>query len=291
MLNDSKANKIFMLVLVLVVALFSTVRYTGNKKDLTSRTEQTFELKTSDSLEITTASNDISVEIDPKAKQASASLGGGKTAGLSVVKNGSTVEVKVSPIRKSFFSFSIPNSSRLVVTLPQDYLENLSVTTVSGDLDIMRDIEIGKLAAKTISGDIDALDLKAKNSVSLATVSGQISCYSVDSQMKVSIATTSGDIDINEIKGFDVEIHSISANIETTIDVLAEGNLKATSTSGNIQLSLKDSENLTLSTNTTSGGIRVKDAEQAEKTYTVKTGDGSTQVSVKTTSGNIEVRY
>jgi DUF4097 and DUF4098 domain-containing protein YvlB len=291
MLNDSKANKIFMLVLVLIVALFSTIRYTGNKTDMTSRTEQTFDLKTSDALEITTVSNDISVEIDPKAKRASASVGGGKTAKLSVERNGSTVEIKVSPIKKSFFSFSIPNTSRLVVTLPQNYLESLSITTVSADIDIMRDLEVEKLAAKTISGDIDALNLKAKDSVSLASTSGQISCYSVDSKRKASIATTSGDIDINEILGSDIEIHSISANIETAVTVQPGGNLKATSTSGNIELSLKGIENLKLSANTTSGGIRVRDAEQAGKSYTETTGDGSTQVFAKTTSGNIEISY
>ena len=291
MLNDSKANKIFMLAVVLVIALVTSIQFSGNKKDLANRNEAIFDLKSSDSLEINTASNGISLEIDPRAKQASASLGGGKTANLSVEKSGSKVLVKVSTIKSGFFSFYPTNTSRLVVTIPESYLANLSITTVSGDVDIMKDFAADTIALKTISGKLDALNLNAKNSVSIATVSGEISCYSIKSENKASIATTSGNIDINEVQGADIELRSISASIETAAKVKSGGEIKTSSTSGGIELDLRGNENLSITASTTSGGIRINAKEQETKAFSDKTGTGTTQVSARTTSGSIKLLY
>ncbi|AEV29835.1 hypothetical protein SpiGrapes_2048 [Sphaerochaeta pleomorpha str. Grapes] len=291
MLNDSKANKVFMLALVLVIALVTSIQYSGNKKDLANRNEETFSLNKSDSLEITTISNDISLEIDPKAKQASASFGGGKTASLSVEKIGTKVSIKVSTIKRGFFSFSPTNTSRLVIIIPERYLARLSITTVSGDIDIMKDIAAETIAVKTISGNIDALNLNAENSVSIATVSGQISCYSIKSENKASIATTSGQIDINEVQGADIELRTISSDIEATARVKAGGEIKTSSTSGEIQLDLRGNENLSVTAGSTSGDIQVHAKDQETHSFSDKTGTGVTQVSAKTISGAIKLLY
>jgi hypothetical protein len=291
MLKDSKANKIFMLALVLVIALVTSIQYSGNKQDLANRNEQTFDLKSSDTLEINTVINDISVEIDPTAKQASASLGGEKTASLTVEKTGTKVSVKVTNIKRGFWAFSPTNTSRLVVTLPISYLASLSIATVSGDIDIMKDIESEKITVKSMSGNLDALNINAEKSISIATVSGDISCYSIASNDKVSVATTSGNIDINEIKGSTVELHSISSTFETTVQVIKGGDLNAASTSGDIQLDLKKTGNLSISATTISGDIVANTKEQEGHSFSDKTGEQNTKVSVKTVSGTIDLRY
>ena len=291
MLNDSKANKIFLLTVVLAIAFATTMLYSGNKKDLSNENVAIIDLKSSDSLEISTISNHITLKIDPRAKQASASLGGRKTANLSVGKTGSKVFVNVGPFLGGSFSFVPTNTARLVVTIPESYLASLSISTVSGDVDIIKDVAADTISINTISGKIDASNLNAENSVSIATVSGEISCHSIESKRKATIATTSGNIDINEVQGADLELRSVSSTVETTAKIKTGGNLKTSSSSGKIKLDLRGNENLSITAATISGGIRINSKEQENHAFSDRTGTGTTQVSAITTSGSINLLY
>ena len=291
MLKDTKANKIFLIILVCVLALVFSFDHFWEKQGRDNRGEESFTLQDSDSLTIKTINNNITLEIDPAATKASASIGGNETDNLTVVRNGNEVTIQVSPLNKRFISFIGGSSSRLVVTIPSVKLNRVEIASTNGEIDIMQDMEAKQIEIKNISGDIDLLNLKAEDTLSLSTISGQISGFSAASDKKLTISTTSGGIDLNKVQGLDIKLQSISSSIETEVELASKGDLKASSTSGRLDLKLIKAENLNLDATTISGSITFNDLEQEGKKASLETGDANTDVQLSSVSGSIDIHY
>jgi DUF4097 and DUF4098 domain-containing protein YvlB len=288
MLNDSKANKIFMLALIVAIALFLAFRPTGNGE----RSRETFSLDGTDSLKIETIDTDISLEIADRATQGSVSFGTSSGRTLDIDRDGSAVTVTVKPDSSRWALFSGGRSSRLVVTVPAGYLDELEVSTTSGDIDLMQDLAMDRIAVSSTSGDIDGQNLHATESLSVSSVSGDIRCFSVDSDGKTSATTTSGDIDINEIGGQTVQLRTTSADIFTSVHVANDGKATVSSASGDVTLQFGTPGNLTIEAKTVSGNIGVNGEYREEgTTFSETLGNGNALVAVSSISGDIELRY
>ena len=142
---------------------------------------------------------------------------------------------------------------------------NLTLSSTSGDIEAEADC-VEMLRAKSTSGDVD---IKCEEAVMVEAVS------------------TSGDMDVEgQIQNIKLNSTSgdVRARIESPSAVLAE------SKSGDIELILRGCSGMQGTTDTRSGDVDV-DFEQVK--YRMGTGfawgDGSTQVAVKTTSGDIRI--
>ncbi|NCC64795.1 MAG: hypothetical protein EOM15_09080, partial [Spirochaetia bacterium] len=161
MLNDTKATKIALLVLVVILGLsFSLLRGC----DITSRgsrADQSVAFTSSDSLKVSTITNNIIIKIDPKATQASVSIGKSDNDTLSVTKASSQLSVEVKPKKRLFFNIFSYKPSDLVITLPTSELNNLDVSSVSGSIQVLQPITAQQIKLNSTSGKIDALDVLA----------------------------------------------------------------------------------------------------------------------------------
>lgn len=181
--------------------------------------------------------------------------------------------VKVSKkSRNSFFE----KSGSILVKLPtSNSLEQMNLTTVSGDVNI-NSFELGKLLIKATSGDMDISNIAAK-SVKITTVSGDAklrnfiteSCdlSSVSGDFIIDSFEVENDFDMNSVSGdFNVNesicnssfLKTVSGDINGTNFYPVEVTLK--SVSGDIIITNDDdSKEITIKKKkTVSGDIKIK---------------------------------
>ncbi len=213
---------------------------------------------------------------------------------------------------------------RLEVFIPKTYNDNIHVINSSGDLSI-EDFQLNKVDVEVSSGDIYMADVNFHDA-NLEASSGDIELNNIKG--KTSIIATSGKVQINEMYG-DLEVETSSGNITSIeltgninasassgdielIDVLGE--LSAETTSGNINanikevnndiylkcssgravLSMDNGKNMNLFAETASGNINntfeFDKLEKDEETLKGSIGNGEYNISIITSSGNIEIK-
>ncbi|MFA6844357.1 MAG: DUF4097 family beta strand repeat-containing protein [Sphaerochaetaceae bacterium] len=281
MLHDSKANKIFLLVLVVVLALGAAAK--PLQKKIHGNQMKNISLTTGKNLTINTTVDDISVMVDNSISEMQVSYKG--TGTLSVLDNGNTTEISVS-ITSHFFNFG--GKGRVMITIPAIQLGKVEVTTVSGDIDLMQDFSAQKIKLHSISGDIDFINLTSKEDVSLSSTSGQIEGEGIDCSSKVEASTISGKIELDLIHASDIYLHTTSSEIQGTVQ-MEKGEVKATSTSGEIEIDLlQDTPDYRLNAHSTSGSIEVNSTEMGHS-VNQDVGKGSIGVTLSTVSGSISL--
>ena len=257
MRSDSKSRKLHILALVAVIALiFSVTNGSCAISGRGTKNGQPFSVAHSDSLEIVTTGNDVTVRIDPKATEATVNQG------VMVEGNGTT---------HSIVCFPPSGNERVDIILPPRFLSSLSISTVNGDIEIGQGLEAGTITLKSVSGNVDTHRMKATGSVSISTISG--------------------NLDMGKIDAFDIALNSVSSNIKASAKVRQGGNVQVVSTSGNIELDLRGTDNLSLSANSTSGKILANTNKVGGYHFSDKTGTGKTRVSARTMSGAIRFLY
>lgn len=144
----------------------------------------------------------------------------------------------------------------LKVYLPEDYLGDLELSTISGEV-FVNDFVLEKIQIKAVSGDIF---LKRVNSgdLKIKTVSGDLSLIETNVN---EIQTTSGDIFLEEI--------------------LIDRNLYIHTISGDTEIKYANNSSFFVEYNSISGDL--------EKDFEHKIGKGDYKVLVKTTSGDFEI--
>ncbi len=179
--------------------------------------------------------------------------------------SGSTLSVKAKQkkggwLKKLFgglfsFSFNREDKSQTIIYLPEGTYESLSIGTVSGDVDIPDIAEFGELEAATVSGDINADAAKISGNAGFETVSGDINLHGIQAS-SASANTVSGQISLTDadIAG-EVTLETVSGDVSG--NVLGSHSYDAHSLSG-------------------------------DKTFPAGT-DGAPEVSVSTTSGDVEL--
>lgn len=185
----------------------------------------------------------------------------------------------------------------LLVEVPEKALENLSVNTISGDIevkeidalktelestsgDIEANVNAGELSASTTSGEIN-LSGELDGELNASSTSGDISLNSVSAK-DANISATSGDITLKNSTFESAEADTMSGDVEFD-KVTCTGDINIDTTSGEIKLEFVDAENYTV--NSTSGEINAEILKG--KIYNVRTVSGriDTPQNVSTSSG------
>ena len=291
MLKDTKANKIFLIAVISILAILFSMDFVWQKSGKENRSERTYSLSASDSVKIHTVSNDIVLAVDPQAKEALVSIGQNDKASLKVVKNGKELSIVVSPLSRGFLRFFNSPGTPLLVTLPKVLFDQLEIKTTSGDILFMQDFEARKILASSISGSIDMLNLSSSEDLQLKTISGDISGYSAKSGGQVTLASTGGDLEVDSLEGKNISLKTISGNIEGRAHIFPQGSLEGSSTSGNVELDLSMTENLDIRATKVSGEILFNSQKQAGSPAIATTGQKNIVVKLSTISGNLDIRF
>jgi DUF4097 and DUF4098 domain-containing protein YvlB len=290
MLKDTKANKVFLIILVVLLALGFTASRGWNVLTRNSRANQSIAFSTTDSLKVSTISNDIVIEVDNTAKGASVSIGKHESDLLSVSKTARSLNVDVKPKKSWFFRFFSYSPSAVVITLPAARLEELELSSISGNIRILHPIQGRSMQARSTSGELDFLTLTAEQDIKLSSISGTIKGSEVVSGQSVELASTSGGIEVQHVEARDAQLKSISGSVEAEVKILDGGSLNAGSTSGSVQIDLYQSSDLKIQASTTSGQILFNDKDMG-KSAALETGNARNKVVLSTVSGGIELWY
>ena len=291
MLKDTNANKIFLIILVLILALSFSLYKGWEKRGTEQRRDQQIDFQEGDSLEVSTISNDIIIEVDEGARQASISLGKHDNEELKVSKQGSLVTVSVTPIKRWFIRFFSYNPSPLMITLPSEDLGRLEVTSTSGDITLMHPMKTNSTKVSGVSGEVDFLTLRASDNLELRTVSGDISGKEASSDGDVTLSSTSGTVEVQQISGAKTTLKTVSSRIEGEVRLPEGSSVEAKTTSGAIELNLRSSENLKVTASTVSGSIEFNDERQTGNEASLQTGEASNLVRLSSVSGEIDLLY
>ena len=139
----------------------------------------------------------------------------------------------------------------IVVYLPKDYISELELKTISGDVTSEIDF-VNKATIDTTSGDVK---LKGNEEININTVSGDIE---MENATKIDLGTTSGDIKIDSLNlESDSSINTISGciKISETNDIYIDTH----TVSGDVKIEHNNRHaDIDLKINTTSGDIRIK---------------------------------
>lgn len=290
MLKDTKANKVFLIVLVVILGLVFTVVRGCDLSSGGRRADQSVEFTSTDSLKVSTIANDIIIECDPKATRASISVGNSDKDLLRVVKSSSQVSVDIKPKTSWFFRFFSYRPSNLVITLPTSSLHNLEVSSISGNIRLLQAIDANMVKISSTSGEIDLLDVMTNSNLRLITISGKISSRVLDCAGDLELKSTSGNLEVQKIQAATSKLTSISGSIEAEVSLLEGGSLEAGSTSGSVNLDLRNSKDLALTASSTSGSIMFNDQEMPKRA-TTSTGSEKHPVRLSSVSGSINVTY
>ena len=291
MLKDTKANKIFLIILVSVIAILFSMDFVWQKRGKENRSEQSYSFSASDSVKINTISTDVVLVVEPNAREALVSIGENDKSSLKVVKNGKELNIVVAPLSRGFLNFFNSQNTPLVVTLPQALFDQLEIKTTSGDILLMQDFEAKRIQISSVSGDVDMLNLTGNEDLSIKTISGDISGYSAKSNERLTLASTSGDFEVDSLEGKSLSLHTISGDIEGRVYILPQGSLEGSTTSGSLELDLSKTEDLDIRANKVSGSILFNSQRQEGSSAVATTGEKNTLVKLSTVSGDLDIRF
>lgn len=224
-----------------------------------------------------TNSNTITVKVTGHART---------TPKLVSGKNGSvgTFEVK--------WPKSITNNARdmkMEVFLPADYQEDVSFSSVSGDIHLTERSNFSDVTLKTVSGDIRNKETSS-NSYSATTVSGSLSLSDIFSE-DTSLSSISGDINYTGSL-VSLTASSVSGDCNFSLDSLT-GRIKLNSASGDIELKLPESISARIDFSTVSGNlssdIPILTTGSKKNHLSGTIGGGNYSIEGHTVSGDIHI--
>jgi hypothetical protein len=238
---------------------------------------------------------------------------------LLIDEQGDTLRIEVR--RPSFAAFGRAPHAELRIALPEGVAAEAEL--VSGDL-LVEGVR-GDLRLGTLSGEVETHDTVGE--LDVRTTSGDLFLNDHDGPLLVEATSgdvqASGDLDgvrVNSVSG-DVELEGVRGTIELrsisgelTIDEAAEAELRIESTSGDVefrgalarggsntisnisgdvQVWLIDPSDLRLDLRTTSGDLEsdlpLQNRSEERRSLAGAIGEGGTELSVNTTSGDVGV--
>ncbi|WP_160680548.1 DUF4097 family beta strand repeat-containing protein [Clostridium sp. C8-1-8] len=197
--------------------------------------------------------------------------------------------VKVSLENKSFLGIgSYSLNSKIDIYMPKDYSKNLSVSTVSSEINLS-DKQLNNLHLNSTSGNIKLSNIKV-DSLNAKTVSGDITGSSVITN-KTETQTVSGKVLLDKFEGVSSS-SSVSGDISFNYQNVI-GDISAHSTSGDIILKLPKDCSFNLDASSTSGDMSTKfsleNSSSGKRSLSGTYGNGNNKLSLHTTSGDINV--
>ena len=194
--------------------------------------------------------------------------------------DGDTLRIRFS---KPHFIELNSQKKDLTITLPEDLvLDDVNIDATSATLDIP------SLQADTLKMDITSGDICVSADarvISGNTTSGNLT-LSAGSPEDLRIDSTSGNIYVDAAETGTVSINSTSGDVHVEVDSFNKLNIDVTS--GDVTAVLPAEPGFTANLDTTSGRIDYQ-LPLAKEDDAYVCGDGSGEVSIDTTSGNITI--
>lgn len=180
-----------------------------------------------------------------------------------------------------------PSSTGLVavVTLPQDVIEEINVTSVSGDVTLLDLPIVGRGTVEVKSGTVQVLNSQIQDLFAV-TQSGNIKITNTEEEMKADLATDSGDINVysSSLSG---EIKTDSGLIAVETDGLHD-DLTLDSLSGNVEILYRGPQ-LKYKLSTESGWLTV-DYEGFQRRVSGEIGKDGYFLNAVSATGSVNLR-
>ncbi len=171
------------------------------------------------------------------------------------------------------------------IVVPRE--SHIDATTVSGDLDVRG--TRGPLEVQSVSGDVTLSDVQGP--IRLKTVSGDASCTEVAGALEAN--SVSGDLTFDRCRIHGCDIVTVSGDVDLTGDLDAEREHRLKTISGDVELALVGSS-YDVRFKTMSGDLACDLAasvtREGRRDKHVVVGDGAARVTVKTVSGDLQLR-
>ncbi|GHF82404.1 DUF4097 family beta strand repeat-containing protein [Thalassotalea marina] len=166
------------------------------------------------------------------------------------------------------------------------------LSTVSGNIDA-KDLH-GKIQMTSVSGDVN--DVSSSGKLKLRSVSGKVDTKS--NAKDVDLSVVSGDIEFSLAKVDELEVSSVSGEIEGKLSLNDNGRLEMSTVSGDIDIKFNNDVQASFRLKSNAGGNlvnRITDEKAKEAKYgpssklTFATGNASATVKGTTVSGTIRL--
>lgn len=165
------------------------------------------------------------------------------------------------------------------------------VTGVSGGVNLSN-VRPERLSLENVSGTL-SMDAGGRVENRLKTVSGNIRAESLNG--RIQAGTVSGNVNITATAVEDVEMETVSGQIETTLEPLEQASLRFSSHSGGLRLKMPEDTPLDFRANTFSGSIRndfggdIEELRGPGRRMEVRQGGGTVRVEAESFSGRIDL--
>ena len=174
-------------------------------------------------------------------------------------------------------------SMEITVYLPESVYETLSVTSVSGDVEVPANFSFTEAKVESTSGDVRFLASVEKD-LSVKTVSGDVTVDSVRVSGTLTAKTVSGDLSLSRITCGSINAETTSGDVDCTA-LRASGNLRIKTVSGDVELRNCDGDTLWIKT--ISGDVSGR--LLTEKRFVTDTTSGRVRVPNSASGGTCEV--
>jgi len=166
----------------------------------------------------------------------------------------------------------------------------VTISTTSGD--VMLQCLDGDGQIQTISGDVTVTD--ARSALEINATNGDVAVRGA--RGPVTVHNTSGDVSLSDISGNDVDIETVSGDLDYSGRILDSGRYRLSAHSGDVTLHVSGSLNATVSVSTFSGDfasdfpIELQPGSHVSREWEFRQGSGSARVRLNSFSGTINLR-
>lgn len=204
------------------------------------------------------------------------------------LKQGKTLVIREE--NTSPFFIHLNQTPKLILTLPLTYKKNLSITTASGDVDLVS-LSLESLSLQLSSGDLNIKELISED-ITIDLSSGDV-LVEKTSASRITLKSSSGDVDLVDVEG---EISGRSSSGDVTLQLTRlEQDLTYDLSSGSFDLQLEEKpENVRFDLSCSSGAIDLAytldhyDKEEDSKVQG-QIGEPRYTIEVDTSSGDIDI--
>ncbi|WP_179295538.1 DUF4097 family beta strand repeat-containing protein [Bacillus sp. FJAT-45350] len=283
-------KKIVGILLIFIGAVVGIMTVTQSfSKQVNIQDKQEFGLEQIEKVEIVTSSTDVNI-FSTSDSGITVDLHGRSSQGdVDLVTRvvGSTLRVEVSK-RNRWFSFGRSHVS-LKLDLPEQFQQELHITSSSGDISIHDEVTLDVFSAKMSSGDVKSVR-GTINMLTFVSSSGDFNGTQLQTN-EISLSSSSGNIVIDGVSG---EIRGRTSSGDVFLSYINEnGTIDFQTSSGDIELHIPQ-PSFTLEVNTSSGSVvsnlPISYTSLGKRNYIGTVGDGANQINIRTSSGEVVIR-
>lgn len=186
-------------------------------------------------------------------------------------------------------NLSINSNAKLDVYIPEKYINDISLSTVSGDVYIDK-LKVDEFEYKTTSGSTKIEDLTCKES-EFRSVSGDVKIKSLVSE-ESDFNTTSGEVYIDSFAG-ELEGGSVSGSFNVNYKEF-NNDIDIHTTSGDVELKFPKNAEFNLNFKTVSGDFSNAFpmkiiGKESSRNIEGTVGEADNTIRIKTVSGDVEI--